>query len=155
MSAGALPVAGARRLTFNRRLAAWLALLLVLIGVGVATWVYQFANGLVVTGLTNVVMWGQYILFFMFFVGLSAGGLIVASAGRLFGSLRSPNTLACAGQLQTHDGTWPSASRCTHSVHFSTVPTGRAATIPNGSSVGYTGLPQLNARTPYGHEIMQ
>ena len=30
-------------------------------------------------------MWGQYILFFMFFVGLSAGGLIVASAGRLFG----------------------------------------------------------------------
>jgi molybdopterin-containing oxidoreductase family membrane subunit len=30
-------------------------------------------------------MWGQYILFFMFFIGLSAGGLIVASAGRLFG----------------------------------------------------------------------
>ena len=35
--------------------------------------------------MRNIVMWGQYILFFMFFVGLSAGGLIVASAGRLFG----------------------------------------------------------------------
>jgi Ni/Fe-hydrogenase subunit HybB-like protein len=35
--------------------------------------------------MRNAVMWGQYILFFMFFVGLLAGGLIVASAGRLFG----------------------------------------------------------------------
>lgn len=66
-------------------LVAWLALLLVLMGIGLAAFVYQFANGLVVTGMRNVVMWGQYILFFMFFVGLSAGGLIVASAGRLFG----------------------------------------------------------------------
>ena len=30
------------------------------------------------------VIWGLYIITFMFFVGLSAGGLIVASAGRLF-----------------------------------------------------------------------
>jgi molybdopterin-containing oxidoreductase family membrane subunit len=53
--------------------------------IGVAAFLYQFANGLSVTGMRNIVMWGQYILFFMFFVGLSAGGLIVASAGRLFG----------------------------------------------------------------------
>jgi dimethyl sulfoxide reductase membrane subunit len=66
-------------------LAAWLVLLLVLMTVGGAAFAYQYANGLVVTGLRNIVMWGQYILFFMFFVGLSAGGLIVASAGRLFG----------------------------------------------------------------------
>jgi molybdopterin-containing oxidoreductase family membrane subunit len=52
---------------------------------GIAAFAYQFANGLSVTGMRNIVMWGQYILFFMFFVGLSAGGLIVASAGRLFG----------------------------------------------------------------------
>ena len=63
----------------------WLALLLVLMAAGVAAFAYQFQNGLVVTGMRNIVMWGQYILFFMFFVGLSAGGLIVASAGRLFG----------------------------------------------------------------------
>jgi dimethyl sulfoxide reductase membrane subunit len=66
-------------------LVAWVGLLLVVLAVGLAAFVYQFANGLVVTGMRNVVMWGQYILFFMFFVGLSAGGLIVASAGRLFG----------------------------------------------------------------------
>ncbi len=66
-------------------LVAWLGLLLGLMAVGVAAFAYQFANGLSVTGMRNIVMWGQYILFFMFFVGLSAGGLIVASAGRLFG----------------------------------------------------------------------
>ncbi|MCJ7711457.1 MAG: polysulfide reductase NrfD, partial [Chloroflexi bacterium] len=66
-------------------LVAWIALLLVLMAIGVGAFGYQFLNGLVVTGMRNIVMWGQYILFFMFFVGLSAGGLIVASAGRLFG----------------------------------------------------------------------
>lgn len=69
----------------DRLLVAWIALLLVVLAAGVAAFAYQYANGLVVTGMRNVVMWGQYILFFMFFVGLSAGGLIVASAGRLFG----------------------------------------------------------------------
>jgi molybdopterin-containing oxidoreductase family membrane subunit len=67
-------------------LIAWLALLCVIMGVGLAAFAWQFANGLIVTGMRNTVMWGQYILFFMFFIGLSAGGLIVASAGRLFGA---------------------------------------------------------------------
>jgi molybdopterin-containing oxidoreductase family membrane subunit len=69
----------------RRAVYAWIALLLVVMGIGAAAFLYQFANGLAVTGMRNIVMWGQYILFFMFFVGLSAGGLIVASAGRLFG----------------------------------------------------------------------
>ena len=64
---------------------AWIGLLLGVMAVGVIAFVYQFNTGLIVTGMRNTVMWGQYILFFMFFVGLSAGGLIVASAGRLFG----------------------------------------------------------------------
>jgi molybdopterin-containing oxidoreductase family membrane subunit len=64
---------------------AWLGLLAALMIAGLGAFAYQFANGLVVTGMRNTVMWGQYILFFMFFIGLSAGGLIVASAGRLFG----------------------------------------------------------------------
>ncbi len=63
----------------------WVALLVGLMVAGIAAFAYQFQNGLIVTGMRNTVMWGQYILFFMFFVGLSAGGLIVASAGRLFG----------------------------------------------------------------------
>jgi molybdopterin-containing oxidoreductase family membrane subunit len=74
------------RIRRERVLAAWLVLLLLVMGAGLAAFVYQFANGLAVTGMRNTVMWGQYILFFMFFIGLSAGGLIVASAGRLFGA---------------------------------------------------------------------
>lgn len=86
MSAIATPAAAARPVAGGRRpLYAWIGLLVVLMGIGVAAFVYQFINGLSVTGMRNTVMWGQYILFFMFFVGLSAGGLIVASAGRLFG----------------------------------------------------------------------
>lgn len=65
--------------------AAWIGLLIALMAAGVVAFGYQYVNGLAVTGMRNTVMWGQYILFFMFFVGLSAGGLIVASAGRLFG----------------------------------------------------------------------
>ncbi|HET9519797.1 MAG TPA: NrfD/PsrC family molybdoenzyme membrane anchor subunit [Candidatus Limnocylindrales bacterium] len=78
--------AGARRRSRpSRPIIAWLTLLALLMAIGAAAFAYQFANGLVVTGMRNTVMWGQYILFFMFFIGLSAGGLIVASAGRLFG----------------------------------------------------------------------
>jgi molybdopterin-containing oxidoreductase family membrane subunit len=73
------------RLDGHGPLLAWIGLLLVVMAVGLAAFAYQFANGLIVTGMRNTVMWGNYILFFMFFVGLSAGGLIVASAGRLFG----------------------------------------------------------------------
>jgi dimethyl sulfoxide reductase membrane subunit len=75
----------AGRLAGHGPLLAWIAFLLVVMAISVAAFLYQFANGLIVTGMRNTVMWGQYILFFMFFVGLSAGGLIVASAGRLFG----------------------------------------------------------------------
>jgi molybdopterin-containing oxidoreductase family membrane subunit len=78
-------VAGTARRPDRRPLYAWIALLLAVIGIGLVAFAYQYANGLIVTGMRNTVMWGQYILFFMFFVGLSAGGLIVASAGRLFG----------------------------------------------------------------------
>ncbi len=86
MSATTMPAAPAAAPVPGRRaLALWIGLLLILIAAGVAAFAYQFATGLVVTGMRNTVMWGNYILFFMFFVGLSAGGLIVASAGRLFG----------------------------------------------------------------------
>lgn len=51
---------------------------------GVAAWIYQLANGLGVTGMSNGVSWGLYITCFMFFVGLSAGGLIVASSASVF-----------------------------------------------------------------------
>lgn len=51
---------------------------------GVAAWIYQLMNGLGVTGMNNGTSWGLYITCFMFFVGLSAGGLIVASSASVF-----------------------------------------------------------------------
>jgi molybdopterin-containing oxidoreductase family membrane subunit len=66
----------------------WLVLTAAGLLAGLGAWIYQLTQGLVVTNMRNPMMWGLYITFFMFFVGLSAGGLIVASAGRLFGGAR-------------------------------------------------------------------
>ncbi len=63
----------------------WIIVFAVLTLVGVGCWVYQLVNGLQVTGMSNANSWGIYIIMFMFFVGLSAGGLIVASSGHVFG----------------------------------------------------------------------
>ena len=52
--------------------------------VGVGCWIYQLINGLTITGMNNATSWGLYIMMFMFFVGLSAGGLIVASSASVF-----------------------------------------------------------------------
>lgn len=64
----------------------WWTLVLTLAGLwGLASWVYELANGLTSTGMRDVVSWGMYIFSFAFFVGLSAGGLIVASSAEVFG----------------------------------------------------------------------
>ena len=68
----------------SRGYALWIGLLILLIAVGFGVWVYQLNQGLQITHMRDNVIWGLYIITFMFFVGLSAGGLIVASAGRLF-----------------------------------------------------------------------
>jgi molybdopterin-containing oxidoreductase family membrane subunit len=52
---------------------------------GVGVWIYQITQGLAITGMNNGSSWGLYIACFMFFVGLSAGGLIVASSASVFG----------------------------------------------------------------------
>ena len=63
---------------------------------GLFSFGYQWTSGLTVTGLTNTVTWGLYIVVFMFLVGISAGGLIVVAGGELIGShrLESLNILA-------------------------------------------------------------
>ncbi len=81
-TASALPSRG-RNAWWGMRL--WLIVLGVLIAAGLATWIYQLTQGLQITHMRDNVIWGLYIIFFMYFVGLSAGGLIIASAGRLFG----------------------------------------------------------------------
>ncbi len=79
------PVETRREARVSRGLLAWLGILVVVWLVGICAWIFQLNNGLQVTGMRDNVIWGLYIVFFMFFVGLSAGGLIVASAGRIFG----------------------------------------------------------------------
>lgn len=61
-----------------------IALLGLMVLLGIGAWIYQFINGLGVTGMNNGTSWGLYIACFMFMVGLSAGGLIVASSASIF-----------------------------------------------------------------------
>lgn len=62
-----------------------MAVCAVLVIAAFAAWIFQQANGLSATGMNNATSWGAYICMFMFFVGLSAGGLIVASSASVFG----------------------------------------------------------------------
>lgn len=57
----------------------------VLAVIGIALWVMQLTGGMAQTGMRNLDSWGLYITMFMFFVGLSAGGLIISSIPRAFG----------------------------------------------------------------------
>ena len=52
---------------------------------GIVLWGVQLSGGLAQTGMRNFDSWGLYITSFMFFVGLSAGGLIISSVPRAFG----------------------------------------------------------------------
>lgn len=54
------------------------------VALGLVLYVNQLINGLGVTGMNNSTSWGLYLTAFMFFVGLSAGGLIVASSASIF-----------------------------------------------------------------------
>ena len=72
--------------------------------VGICCWVFQLMNGLAVTGMSNINSWGLYICMFMLFVGLSAGGLIVASSAHVFGiekfkAVAKPAVICSAGML--------------------------------------------------------
>jgi molybdopterin-containing oxidoreductase family membrane subunit len=65
---------------------AWLAVLFATMGVGaIAYFAFQFTTGLIVTGMRDIVVWGLYIITFIFFIGLSAGGLIISSSSHVFG----------------------------------------------------------------------
>ena len=57
----------------------------VLTVVGIVLWAVQLSGGMVQTAMRNLDSWGLYITMFMFFVGLSAGGLIISSVPKAFG----------------------------------------------------------------------
>lgn len=52
---------------------------------GIVCWGLQLSGGMVQTGMRNLDSWGLYITCFMFFIGLSAGGLIISSVPKAFG----------------------------------------------------------------------
>lgn len=58
---------------------AWIGVLVVLLAIGIYAIYQQESVGHVVTGLGDWVIWGLYIAFFAFFVGLSAGATVVSS----------------------------------------------------------------------------
>jgi dimethyl sulfoxide reductase membrane subunit len=76
----------AERAHIGRVEGGWLAGLGLLVLWGLAAWIYQLTQGLIATGMRDEVSWGLYICTFAFFVGLSAGGLIMASAAEVFGA---------------------------------------------------------------------
>jgi dimethyl sulfoxide reductase membrane subunit len=68
----------------SRNLSIWIGTTSILSLAGFGALGYQLINGLGVTGMNNATSWGLYITMFMFFVGLSAGGLIVSSSATVF-----------------------------------------------------------------------
>ena len=78
----ALPVRATRT---YRPIWGWYAALVLLMAWGLAAWIYELHYGLAATGMRDVVSWGMYIFTFAFFIGLSAGGLIMASSAEVFG----------------------------------------------------------------------
>jgi molybdopterin-containing oxidoreductase family membrane subunit len=61
----------------GRRYWVWVFFLLGLISVGFLAYLYQFKNGLGVTGMSRDVSWGLYIGQFTFLVGVAASGVMV------------------------------------------------------------------------------
>jgi molybdopterin-containing oxidoreductase family membrane subunit len=66
----------------------WYGVLAGGMAVGLGCFLYQWSQGLGVTGLSNTISWGMYIITFMFLVGVSAGGLIVVAGAELVDSQR-------------------------------------------------------------------
>jgi molybdopterin-containing oxidoreductase family membrane subunit len=66
-----------KALTGTRNYWAWVGFLLVVIGVGGACWLWQFNQGLTITGLSRDVVWGFYIAQFTFMVGVAASAVMV------------------------------------------------------------------------------
>jgi dimethyl sulfoxide reductase membrane subunit len=81
-TSAALPIAGTRE---HHPVVWWYATLGALLAFGLVAWIYELHTGLAATGMRDVVSWGAYIFTFAFFIGLSAGGLIMASSAEVFG----------------------------------------------------------------------
>ena len=79
----------------------WLVVLVGLVGLGVYAWNIQYTQGLTVTGLSDITIWGIYITNFEFLVGISAGILIIISVGFLLDTKRFKPIMKIGGILAT------------------------------------------------------
>ena len=68
----------------GRRFYLFVGLLAAIVIVGLYAWSLQLQYGLVLTNMRDVISWGAYISLFAWFVGVSAGGLIVSSSAAVF-----------------------------------------------------------------------
>ena len=66
-----------RALEGNKGYWGWLIFLLLIMGGGAACYLYQFNEGLRITGMSRDVSWGFYISQFTYLVGIAAGGVMV------------------------------------------------------------------------------
>lgn len=62
----------------------WLVIFAVVALLGLVCWILQFTRGLQLTNLNILNMWGLYIVGFMIFTGVAAGGLFFAAIPYLF-----------------------------------------------------------------------
>jgi len=66
-----------KALSGSKRYWSWIAVLLILIGVGAAFYAKQFVEGLGITGMSRDVSWGFYIAQLTFFVGVAASAVML------------------------------------------------------------------------------
>jgi Ni/Fe-hydrogenase subunit HybB-like protein len=66
-----------RAISGSRGYWGWLIILLGLMGAGFCAYLYQFSEGLRVTGMSRDISWGFYIAQFTFLVGVAASGVMV------------------------------------------------------------------------------
>lgn len=69
--------------------------LLILMLAGLGAWIWQYVQGLGITGMSRPVYWGVYITNFVFFIGLAHSGTFISAILRVAGqSWRAPLTRA-------------------------------------------------------------
>jgi len=70
---------------------AWIVFLVILIGLGIFALVMQITKGHIITGMRDNVVWGIYIVNFIFFMGVSYAGALISGSLQLFkASWRKP-----------------------------------------------------------------
>jgi len=69
----------------------WILFLVIMIGLGIYALILQITKGHIITGMRDNVVWGIYIVNFIYFMGISYAGALISGALHLFNaSWRKP-----------------------------------------------------------------